>query len=207
MRRMHLLRPRLERLLPGRRRDHEPIAANAKHEAVDDRQGRREKVGKLSDHRSALISQRQMRQTLADLREGRLDRGRLMVEKLNALGLEALHDGVDGSHDGEISFRLAKLATGPGNRRVYRAAITSSGKSRSCPQRMQTWSLTATSLPHSGQRRRGSSRSLRMNSAAMIPMPGSANPTRNQIKKELPLNLPIAPVARPNTKAIATKST
>ena len=51
---------------------------------------------------------------------------------LDALGLEALHDGVDGSHDLTCSFRGRK------DKRVYRAGITSSGHSRSRPQRVQT---------------------------------------------------------------------
>ncbi len=72
---------------------------------------------------------------------------------------------------------------------------------------MQTWSLTATIFPHSGQRRRCSSRSLRMKSAAKIPIPGRAKPTKNQIQNEPPFSFPIAAVAKPKMMAITTKST
>ena len=40
-----------------------------------------------------------------------------------------------------------------------------------------------------------------------MPIPGSARPTRNQIRNELPFILPITPVATPNTKAMTMKVT
>src|SRR5215207_6774512 len=40
-----------------------------------------------------------------------------------------------------------------------------------------------------------------------MPIPGSARPTRNQMKNELPFMRPMAPVARPKTKAMKMKVT
>src|SRR5918999_2067605 len=80
------------------------------------------------------------------------------------------------------------------------------GQSRSRPQRMQTWLWSGTTLLHSGQRRSGSSRSLRWRMAASVPIRGSTRPTRNQIQNELPLSLPITAADRPQKKASTTNS-
>ena len=80
------------------------------------------------------------------------------------------------------------------------------GQSRSRPQRLHTWLWSGTTLLHSGQRRCGSSRSLRYSTAASVPISGSTVPTRNQIQNELPLSLPITPADRPQKNASTTNS-
>ena len=81
----------------------------------------------------------------------------------------------------------------------YRAGTTSSGKSRSCPQRRAHLVAHGHHVAALG----GSAARLvalpRRESAARIPMPGSPSRRGTRIKKESPFNLPITPVARPNT--------
>src|SRR3954447_25697486 len=98
--------------------------------------------------------------------------------------------------------------------RVYRQCATGSagtaggpGNSSSVPQRMHRASCRGTIFRHVGQRRCGSSYSLRKSTAATSPMKGGMAESRNQSRNELPLILPITPPARPKKKAMTRKGT
>src|SRR3954454_4400387 len=70
---------------------------------------------------------------------------------------------------------------------------------------MQTWLWSGITLPHSGHSRRGSVRSKRYSTAAIVPNTGSTKPIRNQMKNEEPLIFPTMPADRPKKSSRTRK--
>jgi hypothetical protein len=113
-------------------------------------------------------------------------------DDLDALGLQALHQGIGGSHAMRVYQRFSGAPA---------------GNSSSVPQLVQSASWRFTTRPHPGQRRTGSSRSKRYSSAASRPPIGSSPEIRNQSTNELPLILPTMPPASAKHSAMTTYAT
>ena len=138
---------------------------------------------------------------------------------VNALGLEAFHDGVDGSHDGAGPFggeiRLAGQPAG----KVSLTSGFSRSERISCgagPLReVQIGAAAHADLV--GDRDHVSAlRALSQRVVLLVAVEERREdadsrqrqaPTRNQIRNELPFMRPITPVATPNTKAMTMKVT